>query len=980
MLNIFKALFDSNEKQLNKARVFVDQVNDFEKVYKRKTFEEMRIRVQKFKDELKPIIHKLPKEAKSSIKIHDFKKGLPLYEQNIISRLVEFETELYAILREITNRKYDRRHFDVQILTAVILAQGNKLVEFKTGEGKTQVIHLPTALYALTGRGTHVITVNDYLAKRDGEYAGHILSEIGLSVGIVVPKGSYKFIKDDEIKELKGDDVYDERMSFQIKNPGDVQGWNLVECDKKEAYNCDVIYGVNNEFGFDYLRDNMVSDINNRVQRELYYCIVDEVDSILIDEARTPLIISAPAEESNELYMKFAQVVPRLEVIKDYTVDEKAHSAVLTEEGTEKVEKMLGVRNLWEDYHLAYHLENALRAYSLYKRDDEYIVKEGKVLIVDQFTGRILPGRRYSEGLHQAIEAKENVEIQRESKTLATISFQNFFRLYKILAGGSGTVITEAEEFFRIYNLDSLLVPTHRPIIRKDLTDRVYKNQNAKFNAVVEEIALRHKKGQPLLVGTTSIENSERVSKLLEKKGVEHEILNAKHHEKEARIIAKAGQKDAVTIATNMAGRGTDIVLGEGVKELGGLHVIGTERHDARRIDNQLRGRSGRLGDPGSSRFYVALDDEIMRIQGGQIIQALMERTNIPDDMPIESRLVSNAIENAQKRMEGYHFDIRNNLVKYDDVMNQQREIFYTRRKNCLEKIDIAAKNITKDMDLVQVEKTKKARLLVKNRIIDDIEYEINAVAQNHLVDEEAGNLKEVINSFLDFADDKIIITAILLLYQKTKDERLKLKIQEGFDLKVFLINMIENMKKEEIVKVLEDICIEMINMKEKELGETEFLRISTIVMLQAMDELWSDHLDAIQDLREGIGLRGLAQKDPLIEYKNEAFGYFEEFIININSKYIRRIFKVHKVEQQRSPFNIRTNVDQIQDIITGNREMSEAVQKYLKSKSRNDNVKESKSKSKPKTIIKGRKIGRNEPCPCGSGKKYKKCCYPKYG
>lgn len=977
MFGFLKSLFDSNEKQLKKVQPIVEEVNSLEEKVSKMSFEQMRKRVKDFKRQLDPLVRKVPEEAKDSIKVRDFEKASPSYEQDILAKLEKMIPEVFAILREVTKRKYNRRHFDVQILAGIILAQGNKLVELKTGEGKTQVFHLPTALYALTGRGAHVVTVNDYLARRDGEYAGHILSELGLSVGVIVPRKSYKFVPDSKLKEVKGEEIYEERMQIDIINPGDVRGWNLVECPKREAYACDVVYGINNEFGFDYLRDNMAPSIDRIVQRELYYCIVDEVDSILIDEARTPLIISAPAEKSNELYTKFARLVPQLETEKDYTVDEKTHSAVLTDEGIEKVEGMLGVKNLWEDYQLAHHLENALKAYTLYKRDDEYLVKDGKVFIVDQFTGRVLPGRRYSEGLHQAIEAKEGVEIKQESKTLATITFQNFFRLYKILGGGSGTVMTEAEEFYKIYNLDSVAVPTNEPVIRKDNTDRVYKNQKAKFDAVAEEIKEKNKKGQPILVGTTSIENSEYLSRLLDKSGIEHEVLNAKHHEREAHIVEKAGQKDAVTIATNMAGRGTDITLGKGVKELGGLHVIGTERHDARRVDNQLRGRSGRQGDSGSSRFYVGLDDEIMRVQGGNIIQSLMERTNIPDDMPIESGLVGNAIERAQKRMEGYHFDIRNNVVKYDDVMNQQREIFYTRRRNLLTEASLAEQETPKDVSEKEGQKIENARDSLRQRFVDGILDEVDEIVDTHFVEGKKGEISKILDDFLDFAEDQIILAAFINLSKETPSLKVRPKDIEKFAPKKNLEEAVQGLGNEKIKELLHRIAIQMVEAKERELGVVEFLHVSRLVMLQAMDQLWSDHLDAIQDLREGIGLRGVAQRDPLVEYKNEAFNYFDRLMGSIRSRYARRIFKIHRVEEQRPQVAIRTNVDQIQDILTGSREMTDAVRKYLQSKSSNPPSSKSskKEKTKPKTVVKGPKVGRNDPCPCGSGKKYKKCC-----
>ncbi|MBU0976633.1 MAG: preprotein translocase subunit SecA [Patescibacteria group bacterium] len=981
MFGFIKKLFDSNEKQLRNSQVFVEKVNGYEASVSKLSTDQLRERMDKFRKELVPLVKKVPKEDRSSIKARDYKQELPSYERDVISKLQEFMPEVFAIVREVTKRKFNRRHFDVQILGGIILAQGNKLLEVKTGEGKTQIIHLPGALYALTGRGVHMVTVNDYLARRDGEYAGYILSELGFTVGIITPQKSYKFITDEQLKEIKGEEVYEARNALKIANPGDVEGYNLVECTKHDAYSCDIVYGTNNEFGFDYLRDNMAPDAERIVQGELYYCIVDEVDSVLIDESRTPLIISAPAEQANELYQKFAGVIKGLDDIKDFTIDEKAHSAVLTDQGIEKVEKMLGVKNVWEDPRLAYHLENALKAQTLYKKDDEYIVKDGQVLIVDQFSGRVLPGRRYSEGLHQAIEAKEGVEIKKASKTLATITFQNFFRLYKVLGGCSGTVMTEAEEFYKIYNLDSVEVPTNVPVIRKDQVDRVYKNRQAKFDAVVNEIKARHEKGQPMLVGTTSVEISELLSRMLDKIGIQHEVLNAKHHEREAHIVAKAGESGSVTIATNMAGRGTDIKLGGTdapeeefgkVKKSGGLYVIGTERHEARRIDNQLRGRSGRQGEPGESRFFVALDDEIMRIQGGQMIQTLMERTNIPDDMPIESKLVGGAIERAQKRMEGYHFDIRNNVVKYDDVMNQQREIFYTRRRNILT-LESEAQKILSGKD----EGVKKD-IEFPRYISDEIMIEIEDLLEGRSADGAKMDSEKLIDDFLDFSDDKIILEAFIKLSKS--DDRLKVKAQdvEKFTPRNHLIKAIGGRDQNEVRELLVKTTQEMLEAKQREQGKPEFLNVAKIVLLQSMDQLWSDHLDAMQDLREGIGLRGVAQRDPLVEYKNEAFNYFDELIKSTRSSFVRRIFKVRRVEQQRSPVNVKTNVDQIQDMLTGSREMVDAVKGFLQSKAKRTATESQKSSASPKrqeTVVHDTKVGRNDPCPCGSGKKYKKCC-----
>ena len=739
MINIFKKLMDPNEKAINMVLPTVEKTLELEEKVSKMSLSEMQKRVEEMRKELKPLLDEITIDQKDNIKT---KKEFGEDEKDIQKMLYSFIPEFFAFLREINNRKFHKKHFKVQLIASTILAKGNALTELRTGEGKTQVFHLPAALYGLTGRGSHVVTVNDYLARRDGEYAGHAMADLGISVGIVTPQASYKFIRDDDLLTVKGQDAVDARKEINVASLTQMNGTNLVECTKNEAYMQNVVYGTNNELGFDYLRDNMVYDLANRAQQELYFCIVDEADSILIDEARTPLIISAPAEKSNDLYEKFAKIVTQLTPENHYVVDEKAHSATLTEEGITYVEQILGVSNLWEDYELAHHLDNSLKALTLYKNNDEYIIKNGEVLIVDEFTGRVLSGRRYSEGLHQAIEAKEGVEIRQESKTLATITFQNYFRLYKILSGGSGTIMTEAEEFSKIYNLDSFIIPTNRPNVRKDIQDKIYKNKAAKFKAVAEEIAEIHATGQPILVGTATIDDSELVSNMIDKRGIPHQVLNAKFHEQEAQIVAKAGFKNSVTVATNMAGRGTDIPLEEGVVELGGLYIIGTQRHEARRIDNQLRGRAGRQGDPGTTQFFIGLDDEIMRIQGGDMVTKFMEMTKIPEDIPIQSGMISKTIESAQKKMEGHNFDIRKRVVEYDDVVNQQREIFYTKRLNIIkltaspEKLD-ALKDSIKEMTENTVD-----------IVFDDYLY------NDQITDEDKQKLTL---SIYDLADDELI-------------------------------------------------------------------------------------------------------------------------------------------------------------------------------------------------------------------------------
>ncbi|MFQ5492809.1 MAG: preprotein translocase subunit SecA [Candidatus Dojkabacteria bacterium] len=915
MFGFFKKFFDPTRAAIKEAAPIAEDILSREKTISKLSIEQMRSRVDEMREELKPLLGKVPEEAKAAIKSIESAES-PDYELRIQERLHEYIPELFAILREINNRKFGKKHFKVQLIAAVILAKGHRLNELRTGEGKTQVFHMPAALYGITGRGSHVITVNDYLARRDAEYAGHAVTDLGIKVGAITPQAAYKFVPDEDLAEVKGKDAAKERKKINVGTLSDMKGINLIEVDKKEAYECDIVYGTNNEFGFDYLRDNMAYELENRVQNELYFCIVDEADSILIDEARTPLIISAPAEQSNEMYLQFSKLVTKLKQDKHYDIDEKSHSVTLTEEGVEYAEKLLGVKNLWEDYRYAHHLDNALKAAVLYRRDDEYLVRNGKVMIVDEFTGRVLPGRRYSEGLHQAIEAKEGVEIKRASRTMATITFQNFFKLYKVLAGGSGTIITEAEEFGKIYSLESYAIPTNRPVIRNDRSDKIYKNRAAKFNAVAEEIVEINKTKQPILVGTASIEDSEYLSGVLDKKGVEHEVLNAKFHEREAQIVANAGLKGAVTVATNMAGRGTDIPLGPGVEELGGLYIIGTQRHESRRIDNQLRGRGGRQGQPGVSQFFVALDDEIMRIQGGEIIQKIMNATKIPDDLPIQNPLINRTIESAQKKMEGHNFDIRKRLVDYDNVMNQQREIFYVRRFNLLARVEAAEKS--------DDEKVKKQKIEeIKEDILDIIDAQLDSIVSKHFASdrEDDTDREKLVKDFLDLAHDTLIEGAYKKLGGKQKGE-----IGEA------IAKEISDKKTEEIHDYLAKIVKEIFDLKTREFSDS-LPEIYKITVLQSMDELWTEHLNAMGDLREGIGLRGYAQRDPLVEYKNEAFILFDRFIAAIDSQVSRRILKIQRVARQTrpQPQQLKTNEDQVSDILTGTREMVSKLNEVLK-------------------------------------------------
>ncbi len=766
--------------------------------------------------------------------------------------------EAYAVVREASTRVLGLRHFDVQLMGGVILHQG-RIAEMKTGEGKTLVATLPVYLNALTGKGVHVITVNDYLATRDSEQMGKLYNFLGLSVGLIV-----------------------HGLDFN---------------QRKEAYNADITYGTNNEYGFDYLRDNMVMRPENMVQRELNYALVDEVDSILIDEARTPLIISGVAEKPKDYYTMVAKIIPRLRAETDYTVDEKAKNVMLTEEGVTHVEQMLGIENLADESNmeLAHHVNQGLRAHVIMKRDRDYVVKDGQVIIVDEFTGRLMFGRRYSEGLHQAIEAKEGVKIEKESQTLATITFQNYFRMYDKLAGMTGTAKTEEDEFRSIYGMDVVIIPTNKPVIREDRPDVVYRTQLGKYKAIVDKVVERYEAGQPVLVGTVSIQISELLSEMLKRRGVPHQVLNAKYHEKEAEIVAQAGQQHTVTIATNMAGRGTDIVLGEGVKDLGGLYIIGTERHEARRIDNQLRGRSGRQGDPGFTQFYISLEDDLMRRFGADNITGLMDKIGMDDDMPIENKMISKSIETAQKRVEARNFEIRKNVLEYDNVMNKQREVIYGQRRQVL-----MGENMSQSI-----------QGMIES-IATDILEEVSA----------AGKYPEEWD--LDLLQQRMN-EAFFLPEPLDRDKILK-------------------MEKSEVEAYLHEVALNRYHQREAELGAEQFHEIERLILLKNVDIKWMEHLDAMDQLRQGINLRAYAQRNPVDEYKNEAFDMFQQMISEIQYETVRLIFRVTIVEKPKE----RT------DILNASHGDEEAVKK-------------------PK--VNKEKVGRNDPCPCGSGKKYKHCC-----
>ncbi|NLY76544.1 MAG: preprotein translocase subunit SecA [Tissierellia bacterium] len=903
-MNIFKKVFgSSNDRTLKRLYPLVDNIESYEEVFSKLSDEELRGKTVEFKERLK--------------------KG---------ETLDDLLPEAYAVVREASKRVLNMKHFRVQLLGGIVLHQG-RIAEMKTGEGKTLVATLPAYLNALTGEGVHIVTVNDYLANRDRLWMGKIYEFLGLSVGCIVH--------------------------------------GMTSAERKEAYNCDITYGTNNEFGFDYLRDNMVIYKEEMVQRKLNYAIVDEVDSILIDEARTPLIISGEGEKSTDLYKTANSFVSTLkgrivdpnedkkdpfareykEETVDFLINEKARSCVLTERGTQKAEQYFGLENLADpdNMEIAHHINQALKAKYIMKRDIDYVVKDGQVIIVDEFTGRLMYGRRYSDGLHQAIEAKEGLNIRSESKTLATITFQNYFRMYEKLAGMTGTAKTEEDEFKEIYGMDVVEIPTNKPVIRKDYPDVVYKTESAKYRAIVEEIKEKNKIGQPVLVGTISIENSEKLSKMLKKEGIKHNVLNAKYHEMEAEIVAQAGRFGAVTIATNMAGRGTDIVLGgnpeymaklelkkqgydeeiialvdsfmetddeevlearerykelydkfleetrdeaKKVIEVGGLHIIGTERHEARRIDNQLRGRSGRQGDPGSSRFYISLEDDLMRLFGGERVKALVDSLNMDEDEPLEHNLLSKSIESAQRKIESNNFSIRKHVLQYDNVMNKQREVIYGERRKVLEE-----KNLRDDILSMAKNVIEHAVDIYTRQSEDANEWDMEGLI-NYL--ERIFLPKEALN-----VDEAKIMT------------------------------------KEELVDRLYEIAVERYRMKEEEIGPDTFREIERILLLQVVDKKWMDHIDAMDQLRQGIGLRAYGQEDPVRAYQNEGFDMFEEMIHSIQEETVKYLYHVRKPEKME-----RKRVANPQD-----------------------------TSDKQQPVVKKKKIGRNEPCPCGSGKKYKKCC-----
>jgi preprotein translocase subunit SecA len=939
MLSVLGKIFDSNEKEIKKLEPLVRQINSLE-------------------DQTKKL-----KDSDFPKKTAEIKKRLTDGES-----IESVRPEAFALVREAARRTIGQRHYDVQLMAAAALSMG-KISEQKTGEGKTLSAVPALYLHALTGKAVHLVTVNDYLARRDAGWMGPVLNLLGLKVASIIGEQSFIFDPD-----FRNPEVHDSRLV------------RLRPVKRKEAYQADVVYGINSEFGFDYLRDNMAQSLENVVQRGYYFAIVDEVDSVLIDEARTPHIISQPDETPTTKYYDYAKLVEKLSPDTDYKIDEKLHTAHLTEHGLEKIEHLFGIQNIYEkDFDTVYHIEAALKARTLFKKEKDYIVKDGEVILVDEFTGRLMEGRRLSEGLHQAIEAKEKVAIQKESKTIATVSLQNYFRKYDILAGMTGTAVTEAQEFHKIYKLDVVVIPTNKDVRREDVSDAIYKTGRAKFSAVVREIEEAHKTGQPVLVGTTSIDKNEILSEFLRRKGIKHELLNAKNHEREAEIISKAGEKGAVTVATNMAGRGVDIILGGespknedgtdsvGTKEwdtwqknhdevvsLGGLFVIGTERHESRRIDNQLRGRSGRQGDPGKSRFFVALDDEIMRLFGGDNIAGLMTRFNMPEDVPLEHSLVTRAIEQAQVKVEGFNFDRRKQLVEYDDVLNKQREIIYQRRSVILESSN--DKNYSQKEEILQNIENSVSQIISSGELLASGEVNNESIVADF-------------STIIPFDDAS----------QKELASQLK-KITSH----------------EEKVKLLYDVAEKMYDTREKQVGDKTMRQVEHWVTLSVIDNLWMDHLDVVDNLREGIGLRAYGQKDPLVEYKNEAFRMFETLINGIDDEIAHRIFKVQIAMPEMPPTEIieRPAGGELGSDETSSenkksplRQGSEGQAKKKEQRSIARGISSSSSGSTttiatPSSIASSlgsslpasgpgtgkNKLGRNDPCWCGSGKKYKKC------
>ena len=865
MLKLGKVLGDPNERELKKLRPIVDDVNDLEPEFEALSDEGLLDKTEEFRE-----------------RIADGES------------LDELRPETFALVREAAKRTLGQRHYDVQIMGGCILHQG-KVAEMRTGEGKTLVATLPVYLNALEGKGVHVVTVNDYLARRDAQWMGQIYQKLGLTIACLQHDSALRLTDSGEMEAV----------------------------DRQEAYAADITYGTNSEFGFDYLRDNMVHDLKQIVQRPLNYCIIDEVDNILIDEARTPLIISGQSNDSAKAYQQFAHLAPALRLEEDYTIDEKLRSATLTSSGIAKLERRLGVDNLYDpsNYILTHYADNALKAHAIYRKDREYVVRDGEVVIVDEFTGRLMPGRRYSDGLHQAIEAKERLKVRAESITMATVTLQNYFRMYEKLAGMTGTAATESEELYKIYELDVLVVPTHMPMVRADEKDVIYTTEEAKFKAIADEIEEHNDAGRPVLVGTVSIEKSELLSGKLRKRGIAHEVLNAKHHEREAAIVAQAGRVGAVTVATNMAGRGTDIVLGgaqadrepdewqtehDKIVDLGGLMIVGTERHEARRIDNQLRGRAGRQGDPGETRFYLSLQDELMRRAGGDTAKKFMDWAGLPEETPIESGIVSKVIENAQTKVEGHNFDIRKHLLQYDDVVNKHREVIYGERRKILEGAD------------------------VKANILDLVEKELDVLVDTHLVGED-----------LESWNVEALLTGLRGMFPVPRD---------------LTAEALSRLSKQEARSAVQTYARKLCEQREAEVGAETMRALERLVMLRSFDVHWIEHLTAMENLRQGIGLQGVAQLDPLVAYKRQGHAMFDELMDRIRQDVARMIFQVgvRPAANGASAGGVVRSaaVEQAPE----QRQMAVAAGRRERAGGRSN------------------KIGRNEPCHCGSGKKFKKC------
>lgn len=906
-----KLMGDPNEKIIKEIRKTVTVINSLEPQMQTLDLPQIKEKTQEFKTRLA-----------SGVSLDDL---LP---------------EAFALMREAAQRVLGQRHYDVQLIGGIVLHRG-QIAEMKTGEGKTLVATLPLYLNALSGKGVHLITVNDYLARVGAGWMAPIYHLLGLTTSVIVHDAAFQYDPD-----YSDENQYDERLR------------HFRPISRREAYRCDVTYGTNNEFGFDYLRDNMAYSLSQTVQRDLHYAIVDEIDSILIDEARTPLIISAPAEESTDKYVKFSQLVQRLTENEDYNIDEKMKAATLTEAGINKIEEWLGVGNIYvaggvKDVH---HLEQALKARVLFKRDKDYVVKDDEIIIVDEFTGRMMPGRRYSEGLHQAIEAKEGVKVQKESQTMATITFQNLFRMYNKLSGMTGTALTEAEEFYKIYNLETVVIPTNKPNIRKDLNDLIYRTEEDKFAAVIRDIKERNKTGQPILIGTISIEKNELLTQMMEREGLRPQMLNAKNHQKEAEIVAQAGRLGAITLATNMAGRGVDIILGGNpdtddedavkkakeeqvkVKALGGLHVIGTERHESRRIDNQLRGRAGRQGDPGSSQFYVSTDDDLMRIFGGDRMKSMMNTLKLPPDVPIQNKMISRSLESAQKKVEGNNFDLRKHLVEYDDVINKHREAIYRRRREILE---------AAEKEIAEGESSALEKLNVI--VSEQTKEEITKVVSFHTSAEKSGdwNLKEIAE------------TMKAMLNLEKQEEKLKSLIVNDLETsRQAIINYFQEQAQTVYQNLLDKFAQAGIN----------FVEIAKSMLLRSIDQMWVDHLETMDYMRRGIGLRGYGQRDPLVEYKKEAYRLYHELLDLVRQQLVYSIYRTgDALNMAPSALMQMSANNQPQNL-----KLEGAPKEMAKMSAKRDNFDLVREKAKDES---GKTVGRNDPCPCGSGKKFKKCC-----